>query len=359
MYKLVLKTVILITIFLLLTKDIGAVLPSSIIQLSQDVEELRLQTAPQASVAFWAESVKDGFVAENESENWPTASTIKYFILTAFYRQFMDQWNNQAPLGQYEKGTGESVSETLNGFTYRDLARGMMGYGYSEIGNWAYNQCANICIYFLGGPSECTVKIHSLNSGLDSVSIGRYMLEDRQPEDNLNPVEDFALLLRLLFKNQIPNLTESDHDNIRECLIQNYFQERYLSYIKTGSLSSIPPVRSEAGYYLKDDNALIWAVNVVDFTGDGAGIGTLENQISSLIKLRLLDAPGDSILTPTPVVCQPAGDIDCSGKVNSLDFGSLAVDWQTVGSVANLDGLGVVDAADAIILFANYNKEAD
>jgi len=62
--------------------------------------------------------------------------------------------------------------------------------------------------------------------------------------------------------------------------------------------------------------------------------------------------------TPTPVVCQPAGDIDCSGKVNNLDFGSLAVDWQTAGSVANLDGLGVVDAADAIILLGNYLRKS-
>lgn len=59
-----------------------------------------------------------------------------------------------------------------------------------------------------------------------------------------------------------------------------------------------------------------------------------------------------------PTHCSPLGDIDCSGKVNGLDFSYLVAHWGTTNLEANLDDTGVVDTSDALILLSNYGQEA-
>jgi len=55
--------------------------------------------------------------------------------------------------------------------------------------------------------------------------------------------------------------------------------------------------------------------------------------------------------------CSPLGDIDCSGKVNALDFGHLVRYWGLDSlPAANLDDTGVVNREDALILLGNYGK---
>lgn len=58
--------------------------------------------------------------------------------------------------------------------------------------------------------------------------------------------------------------------------------------------------------------------------------------------------------TPSPARCLPLGDIDCSGKINSLDFGSIAKYWGTNTYIANLNNSGLVDGADARLLLNGY-----
>jgi len=62
--------------------------------------------------------------------------------------------------------------------------------------------------------------------------------------------------------------------------------------------------------------------------------------------------------TPTPPVhCLPLGDIDCSGKVNSLDYSYLIAHYNTSDPRADLDDSGKVNALDFSVLLANFGKE--
>ena len=66
--------------------------------------------------------------------------------------------------------------------------------------------------------------------------------------------------------------------------------------------------------------------------------------------------PGEP--TPTPIEhCLPLGDIDCSGKVNSLDFSYLIAHYDTSDPKADLDDSGKVNALDVSVLLANFGKE--
>ena len=61
--------------------------------------------------------------------------------------------------------------------------------------------------------------------------------------------------------------------------------------------------------------------------------------------------------TPTPPVhCLPLGDVDCSGKINSLDFSYLIAHYNTSDSKADLDNSGEVNALDVFILLANFGQ---
>jgi outer membrane protein assembly factor BamB len=54
--------------------------------------------------------------------------------------------------------------------------------------------------------------------------------------------------------------------------------------------------------------------------------------------------------------CDPLGDIDCSGAVNSLDLSNLLSKFDTTDPAANLDNEGKVNSLDLGILLANFGK---
>jgi len=63
--------------------------------------------------------------------------------------------------------------------------------------------------------------------------------------------------------------------------------------------------------------------------------------------------------TPTPTEhCLPLGDIDCSGKVNSLDYSYLIANYYTSDPAADLDDSGKVNALDVSVLLFNFGKES-
>lgn len=55
-------------------------------------------------------------------------------------------------------------------------------------------------------------------------------------------------------------------------------------------------------------------------------------------------------------VCQPLGDIDCSGKVNALDLSALLTVFGTNNPQADLDNSGKVNALDLSVLLGNFGK---
>ena len=58
--------------------------------------------------------------------------------------------------------------------------------------------------------------------------------------------------------------------------------------------------------------------------------------------------------SPSPLHCQPLGDVNCSGKVNLIDAGYLILKWGTTDPKANLDDTGQVDKDDLVILLNKY-----
>lgn len=54
-----------------------------------------------------------------------------------------------------------------------------------------------------------------------------------------------------------------------------------------------------------------------------------------------------------------AGDVDNSGKINSLDYNMLMIYFKTNDSLTDLDGSGQVNSLDFSLLIGNWNKSGD
>lgn len=98
-------------------------------------------------------------------------------------------------------------------------------------------------------------------------------------------------------------------------------------------------------------------------TAAQSGLGVYEREPYSEIDYIYCEdslCPGTSpSTTPTPTPpthCSPLGDIDCSGKVNGIDFGYLVAHWGTADPQANLDDTDVVNSLDALILLGSFGQ---
>lgn len=117
-------------------------------------------------------------------------------------------------------------------------------------------------------------------------------------------------------------------------------------------------------------NPEVMNLYIVDRAGDNVNDG-------KLYELSFQEGPGPTLtpvptstppasptptslpISPTPTPphhCLPLGDIDCSGKVNGIDFAYLMAHWGTTNPEANLDNADVVNATDALILLGNYGQ---
>jgi hypothetical protein len=77
--------------------------------------------------------------------------------------------------------------------------------------------------------------------------------------------------------------------------------------------------------------------------------------LSTALFLAMLKAP-PTLFAATH--CQPLGDIDCSGSVNSLDLGTLLSRFGSTDPDANLDDQGTVNSLDLGTLLSNMGKTA-
>jgi|GEM_PF-1736445 len=245
-----------------------------------EIESYRRCNHTNTSVAFWVESSETGALFSNADEIWPTASTIKIFILIAAFMNFKDVWNQtpqelpqilnneinyDEPLRMFSSSDRQEIKTCLWNMTFRELAESMMGRNQSNIGNAAYNASSNILIYLLGGPQECTTKIQTIHSAFNSVRIGRYMLEPRTEEnDNRNSMRSSAAACRLIYENGINGLTEIEHNEIRDCF-QKFNFHGLDNYQKHGHLSDAPSVNSWIGWFERNGAFYFYGVTVVSF----------------------------------------------------------------------------------------------
>ncbi len=246
----------------------------NIANIHNELDSIRLSLCPQASFSFWAESVDDGLINTTNADSlWPTASAIKIFILPAFYSQYKAVWNTtpaqldsildfypayQPPLSVFNASERLSIDSALTGYTYKQIAEGMMG--KSGLNNASYNACANIAIFLLGGPSGTTTSIKNLHPDFAHIQIGRYMLESRTPaNDNYNRARDFSTLINMIHHQSIPNFQLADYPKILSCIWSGNYNG-YPYYQKSGGLTSLPDVRGRVGFLIDGTNTLIYSL---------------------------------------------------------------------------------------------------
>ena len=253
-------------------------MPHDFIALPSRIEDYRQTHYPETEVAYWIETPLYGSLQSHSDEVWPSASIVKVFILITAYLEFRENWH-ETPNGLDEiLNTGGEVSpsmrmfdssarahvrEQLMGMTYRDLAVSMMGSTQNQIGNSAYNAAANILIYLLGGPEECTRKVRAICLEFNSVYIGRYMLEDRTPfNDNSNSLTALAAACRMIATEALPGADSNDCQELKDCL-QTFSYMGFNGYQKRGHLSTAPSLTAWVGWMEINDQPYFYAISVL------------------------------------------------------------------------------------------------
>jgi len=254
------------------------VVPQRFSELPLRIEEFRHTNFPETNVAYWIESPQYGVLHLHSDEVLPSASLIKAFILIVAYIEFSNFWNEipealdtilnpyepaMASLRMFDVSTRFHIQEKLSGMTYRDLAISMMGSNQNQIGNSAYNASANILIYLLGGPAECTRKIRSISPDFGSVYVGRYMLESRSPDnDNSNSLSSLAAAYRMIATETLPGAYANDFQELRSCF-QTFDYMGNINYQKHGHLSTAPSLTAWAGWIEKNSHFYFYCVSVL------------------------------------------------------------------------------------------------
>ncbi len=206
----------------------------------------------------------------NSKAIMPAASAIKTAILVEFFDdkiQTLDQpfVELQAllenPEGQAiahftpEKQT--SARTELKSLTARQLAEAMIHKQHVET-NAAYNAATNVIIEYFGGPQALSERIHQRFPKAHDMVLARYMLADRQKnDDNLLSAQALALVLGELASSARPDKLRAEARSVMWLEKDNMRGDHYY---KGGSLSSMPQVRIEAGWWEKDCRASVYVV---------------------------------------------------------------------------------------------------
>jgi len=173
--------------------------------------------------------------------------------------------------------------------------------------NAAYNAAANVIIEYLGGPGALTERIHRRFPQAQDLTIARYMLADRQKnDDNLLSAHALAVVLA-----DLANAAPSDKlgTEVRTVMWLETDDTRGEHYYKGGSLSSMPQVRIEAGWWEQDCAASVYVVIAANplKTGNAANYDKLRANLAQLSKqvqdtgidIRGTKSPGKPAGKPT------------------------------------------------------------
>ena len=149
----------------------------------------------------------------------------------------------------------------------------------------------------------------------------------------------------------------------------DYYAAKHILYPVSGAGGTNPDqsntfrttLTSNRDYFLSQGvsstmNEAEMNVYVYNFQGPTPTIGPTPTPTPTPVLPTPTPTPGGPTPTP-PVHCLPLGDIDCSGKVNSLDYSYLIAHYNTSDPRADLDNSGKVNALDVSVLLANFGKE--
>ena len=206
----------------------------------------------------------------NDKAIMPAASAIKTAILIEFFNDkiesldapfaemsaLLDNPDSQA-IAHFSPEQQLAVHTELKGLTARQLAEAMIHKQHIET-NIAYNAAANVIMEYFGGPQALTKRMHSRFPQAQELKLARYMLADRQKnDDNLLNAHSLAVVLGELANPAQPDKLRSE---VRSVLWLEKDDIRGDHYYKGGSLSSMPQVRIEAGWWEKDCRASVYVV---------------------------------------------------------------------------------------------------
>jgi len=249
----------------------------------------------------------------------PAASAIKTVILIEFFSEkagvldepftelnaLLDNPDAKA-IAHFSPEKQKAVRTELRDLTPRQLAEAMLHKQHVET-NAAYNAAANVIIEYLGGPGALTKRIHQRFPQAQDLTIARYMLADRQKnDDNLLSAHGLAVVLAAL-----ANAAPSDKlsTEVRTVMWLETDDMRGEHYYKGGSLSSMPQVRIEAGWWEKDCTASVYVViaanplktgNAQNYDKLRANLARLSKQVQDTgIDIRGTKPPGKPAGKPT------------------------------------------------------------
>ena len=178
----------------------------------------------------------------------------------------------------------QAARQDLPGLTARQLVEAMLHKQHVN-SNAAYNAAANVIIEFLGGPAAATARIHRRFPSAKDLVIARYMLADRNTnDDNLLTADALATVLRHLAWG------DADADlnaTVRAAMLLETDTSTGEHFYKGGTLSSVPQVRIEAGWWQQQGQAAIYVVIATRNNADG-GEAAFEKLKSELVELSSL-----------------------------------------------------------------------
>jgi len=226
----------------------------------------------------------------------PAASAIKTVILIEFFSEkadvldepfielntLLDNPDAQA-IAHFSPEKQKAARTELRDLTPRQLAEAMLHKQHIET-NVAYNAAANVIIEYLGGPQALSERIHRRFPQAQDLKIARYMLADRQKnDDNLLSADALAVVLAALANASPPDKLGTE---VRTVMWLETDDVRGEHYYKGGSLSSMPQVRIEAGWWEKDCTASIYVVIAANplKTGNAPNYDKLRANLAQLSK---------------------------------------------------------------------------
>lgn len=199
------------------------------------------------------------------------ASAIKSAILLDLFLSMGDQLDQVPPGAEallgfhghpafagFSREELDRAQTQLAGRTYLELARIMMG--RTDAGNDVYNAACNLIMVKLGGPGAITRRLVALDPGLAGIDINRYMEAWNGNGDNRATPEALVTLYRMALSGHVPGLDPAHMTLWRSLLLEEGDGGPGSRYEKLGTLYPEPMVRVHAGYQLREQGSVIYAV---------------------------------------------------------------------------------------------------
>ena len=227
----------------------------------------------------------------------PAASAIKTALAIEFFADRIESLDqavssidtivndpDAAAIRHFDAEQKQAARQDLPGLTARQLVEAMLHKQHVN-SNAAYNAAANVIIEYLGGPAAATTRIHRRFPSAKDLVIARYMLADRNTnDDNLLTADALATVLQHLTAGGAGTDLNA---TVRAAMLLDTGTSTGEHYYKGGTLSSVPQVRIEAGWWEQQGQAAIYVVIATRDNADG-GDAAFEKLKSELAELSSL-----------------------------------------------------------------------